>query len=739
MATTTIPTQLLTHFKSLHQFSIRLASERDPQRLLQETVAAAMQLSHAEGGSLYLKQDNALHFAIMRNDGLGLAYGGPGQPPPPYPPVPLYGADGQPNLESISAQAALRAETVAVADAYALPDHGFALAKEYDQAIGYCCRSFLSLSMKNQEGECVGVLTLINARGPDSDAIRPFNALEQQMLDSLASQAAIAYNNLQLLQAQVHLLDAAKHLNQVGIALSSEKNSKRLLEMILEAAKNVTRADGGTLYLKEGDALKFEIMLSTSLRIHKGGSNGEPIPFAPLLLRDAQGNENRHMVAVYSACTQETVNIPDAYTEKRFNFSGTRAFDKQTGYRSQSFLTVPMMDYENELIGILQLINAQDANGAIIPFSAQQQELVESLASQAAVALVNQRLIEEHRELFNAFIHLIAGAIDEKSPYTGGHCQRVPELTMMLAEAVARTTQGPAEVREFTMREEDRYELKVAGLLHDCGKITTKEYVVDKATKLETIVDRIHFIAERMEILRRDVEIRQLRKQIHALRQGQTVDEAAQAAELQSETANLMADLAFLRECNVGGESMSDERMARVDAIATRTWHDANGEAHPFLTPEEVNNLKIFRGTLTAEERNHINHHIVATIRMLEALPYPKYLKNVPKYAGGHHERMDGKGYPNRLTRAQMPLQARIMGIADIFEALTAGDRPYKKAMKLSTALTILGKMKLDQHIDPDLFDVFIREKVYLEYAQRFLRPEQIDDVNVTQLPGYAP
>lgn len=534
-------------------------------------------------------------------------------------------------------------------------------------------------------------------------------------------------------------LERLKALNQIGVALSAEKDGTRLLERILEEAKRITFADGGTLYTRtEKNHLKFEIMFTDSLHIRKGGTSGEPIPFAPLPMYTENHEPNLKMVAVCAALRGQTINIPDAYTNTEFEFSGTRQFDEQTGYRSQSFLTVPMKDNEDEVIGVLQLLNARSPHtNEITLFSEFDQELVESLASQAAIALVNQRLLEEQRALFEAFIELIANAIDDKSPYTGGHCRRVPELTSMLAEAAANIQVGP--LKEFLMTDEDRYELRVAGWLHDCGKITTPEYVVDKATKLETIYDRINVVDTRFEVLKRDAEIAALKQQIAALKQGTDFDEVASETQLNKLYAELDDEREFLRRSNIGSEFMADEDKARVERIAQRQWSGPEGRAIQFLSDNEVYNLNISRGTLTPEERQVINYHIVATINMLEALPYPRYLRNVPEYAGGHHERMDGKGYPKGLTREQMSVPARVMGIADIFEALTAGDRPYKKAMKLSQALTILGRMKLDNHIDPDLFDVFIHKKVYLQYAEKFLKPEQIDEVDVTQLPGYNP
>jgi HD-GYP domain-containing protein (c-di-GMP phosphodiesterase class II) len=525
-------------------------------------------------------------------------------------------------------------------------------------------------------------------------------------------------------------------LNEIGAALSSERNIDRLLEKILVAAKTITRADGGTLYrvTDDGRHLRFEIVRTDSLGIAFGGSSGQSISdkFRDLPLYLPDGQPNNAMIAAYAAVHGETVNIEDAYTAEGFDFSGTRKFDASTGYRSQSFLTVPMRNHENEVIGVLQLINAQYGEPPVAgPFSTASQRLAESLASQAAIALTNRQLIDQLEALFEAFIGMINMAIDEKSPYTGGHCQRVPALTMMLAEAVNDTTQGP--LAGFRMSDKDRYELKIAGLLHDCGKVTTPVHVVDKATKLQTIHDRIETIDTRFEVLKRDAELAALRERLAG------GGEAAVQAKLAAALAALDDDRVFLRRANVGGERMSDDDIARVRRIGTAyRWRGIDGADQDFLTADEIENLTIRAGTLTAAEREIINYHIVATIKMLEALPWPRHLRNVPEYAGGHHERMDGKGYPKGLKREQMSVQARVMGIADIFEALTAKDRPYKQGMKLSQAMEILGKFSLNGHIDPELFSVFIRQKVYLRYAESFLDPAQIDVVDEEALLGKA-
>jgi HD-GYP domain-containing protein (c-di-GMP phosphodiesterase class II) len=514
-------------------------------------------------------------------------------------------------------------------------------------------------------------------------------------------------------------------LNDIGASLSDERNLNRLLEKIVLAAKQITHADGGTLYLVADDRrqLHFEIVRTDSLGIAFGGSSEPPISgkFPDLPLYREDGSPNDSMVAVAAAVTGQTINIADAYVAEGYDFSGTRQFDARTGYRSQSFLTVPMKDHEGEVIGVLQLINAiAPDTGKVVEFSPADQRLAESLASQAAVALSNRQLVQQLEALFESFIKLINLAIDEKSPYTGDHCQRVPELTMMLAEAADAAREGP--LADFRLTDKDRYELRIAALLHDCGKVTTPVHVVDKATKLQTIYDRIDLIDTRFEVIRRDAEVRKWR----------SIAEGADPAEAEANffdfCQKIAADRSILRQANIGSEKMPAEAIAQVRRIAEAyRWRNPDGEEVPFLSADELENLTIPSGTLTAAERDIINHHIVATIRMLEQLPWPRHLKNVPEYAGGHHERMDGKGYPKGLKREQMSWQARIMGIADIFEALTAKDRPYKEGMTLSRALEILEKFSRNGHIDADLHAIFVQGEVYRRYAETFLKAQQID------------
>jgi HD-GYP domain-containing protein (c-di-GMP phosphodiesterase class II) len=523
------------------------------------------------------------------------------------------------------------------------------------------------------------------------------------------------------------LITRLEHLIEIGIALSAESDSVLLLEKILTSAKFLTNSDGGTLYSIQDDTAKMEIFRNDSLGIMRGGSSGHSIPFPPIQLYKEDGGPNFNNVVSYAVHHSATVNIVDSYDIEHFDFSGTRKFDAETGYRSISFLTIPLKNHEGEIIGVLQLLNSLDPqSGAVISFDPISQRLTEALASQAGIALTKKNLIENLKYLFQALVRLIAQAIDQKSPYTGAHCHRVPYITMLLAEAVHEHDEGL--FKGFQMTEQDRYELELAGWLHDCGKITTPEYVIDKATKLETLFDRMHLVDTRFEILQRDAEIALLKEQLAAARGGIPVPTEAENNYRQV-LERIEADRQFLRICNKGGEFMKLEDQERVRQVGQFSW-EFQGVMTPFLSENEIYNLTIPKGTITPEERQIINNHINVTIDMLNALPFPKSLRHVPEYAGGHHERMDGKGYPKGLRREQLSVQARIMGIADIFEALTAKDRPYKPGKTLTEALMIMARMKATGHIDPDLFDIFVTKKVYQQYAEQFLDPEQIDVVD---------
>lgn len=575
-----------------------------------------------------------------------------------------------------------------------------------------------------------------------------------------------------------------ERLVRIGITLGGERDGAVLLETILDGAREIAGADGGALVVVAGDRLDFSIVHTDSLGIHCGGTSGRAPELAGIALQTADGAQNLSSIVACAVHTRRTIAVADAYDVAGFDFSETRRFDERTGYRTRSVLVVPLIPRGGEVIGAVQLVNARNPDdGSVIPFSAETQSFVEALAAQAAVAIDNQNLLEAQNRLLDSIIELIAGAIDAKSPYTGGHCARVPEIARLLAEAATAATEGPFQEFAFTTDDEWR-QFRIAAWLHDCGKVTTPEYVVDKATKLETIYNRIHEIRTRFEVLLRDAEIEYWRARALGTEDVAVLDQRLAAAR-----QVLQDDFTFIADCNIGGEFMSEQRIARVKQIAARSWlrhfddrlglsqeeakrRPADADTtlpaveplladHPYhVVPRdkqevpipgfrptvpaslynfgEIYNLCIARGTLTAEERFKINDHIVQTIMMLNRLPFPPALARVPEYAGAHHETLIGTGYPLGLTEDQMSVPARIMAVADIFEALTAADRPYKKAKTLSEALKIMAFMVKDRHIDAALFDLMLTSGAYQTYAEKFLIPEQIDRVDIDSLRRLA-
>ena len=558
-------------------------------------------------------------------------------------------------------------------------------------------------------------------------------------------------------------------LIEIGILLGREHDRNKLLRHILVSAQELTHCAVGTLYLKtDHDSLYFAIR-----------TMNDELPTFEMPLHDREtGKPNDTFVAIWVALHGQSVIIDDVYSETRFDLSGTKRFSEESGFRTVSMLTVPISPRKGQVQGVIQLLNAQDPDtGEVMPFARDIVGFVEALAAQSAVALENSQLIESQRQLMDSLIRLVAGAIDAKSAYTGGHCERVPELAMMLAEEACKVKDGV--LADFSFETDDEWrEFRIGAWLHDCGKVTTPEYVVDKATKLETIYNRIHEVRARFEILLRDAQIQRL----EAIAGGVESEDANQV--FAARRAALVDDFAFVAECNLGGEFMAPERVERLRRIAATGWlrhfddrlglsqeelrryqgqaaaelparetlladmphHILPREEQKALDPKygfklnvpehlynygEVHNLSIGRGTLTDEERFKINEHIIQTIAMLENLPFPDNLKRVPEYAGTHHETLIGTGYPRRLIKGDLSVPSRIMAIADIFEALTASDRPYKKAKTLSEAIKILMFFKKDQHIDPDLFRLFLTSGVYRRYAEKYLRPEQIDAVDI--------
>lgn len=517
-------------------------------------------------------------------------------------------------------------------------------------------------------------------------------------------------------------------LKRVGLRLAQVTDRQKILELILEEARALCHADGGTLYLRtEDDRLHFARVLNVSLGLGPPpAEGGNEISFPPLPLFAADGTPNQQNVATFAVHARRRVHVPDAYHASGFDFSGTKAFDAKVGYRSTSFLAIPLENGDGRVIGVLQLLNATDQKtGEVIPFREADQDTVTSLAAHAALALDSSMLFEAQKELLESFIRLIASAIDSKSPYTGNHCERVPILTEMLAQAACASKEGP--FAQFSLTEEEWYELRIAAWLHDAGKVTTPVHIMDKATKLEGIFDRISEIRLRSEILQRDEQISML----EAIQAGESRELVE--ARYQKAKRDLEDELAVIERANLGAEFLAPEVADRLKRIARRTFQE-NGRVRSFLDERDLENLLVQRGTLTEAERVTINGHMVETIRMLEALPFPRHLRRVPEYASAHHERMDGRGYPRGLFAGDLSIPARVMAIADVFEALTADDRPYKKAKKLSEAMRIMGSMKRDHHLDPELFDLFVSSQTYRRYAEKYLDPELCDAVDEAAL-----
>lgn len=564
--------------------------------------------------------------------------------------------------------------------------------------------------------------------------------------------------------------DRLNALVEIGILLSAERDREVLISHILMSGKRLSNCDAATLYLMtERKTLRFAVR-----------SRDDALPDEELPLHDAvTGAPNENYVSTYVALNKVAVNIQDVYSETRFDLSGTRRFDATTGYRTVSMATIPMLRRNGDVVGVLQFMNAKDAEtGAAIPFTAGVVDLLNAMASQAAISFDVNELLGEQVALLDAIVRIIALAIDARSPCTGGHCRRTPELSVMLAEAACAQTEGPLASFRFNTADEWR-EFRTGAWLHDCGKIAVSDHIIDKSTKLEMIYNRIHEVRTRFEVLWRDAEIRRL----EALLAGADPVAAERAAE--EEKRVLTEEFAFVAECNIGCDFMGAEKALRLREIGTRTWLRHFDERigisedermrlagtpvqalpaaehlladHPHMVfprdqahmpdpkygfkmsvPEdianggELYNLCVMRGTLTEEERFRINEHMIHTVITLESLPFPKNMRRVPEFASTHHETLTGTGYPRRLTAEQLSIPARIVAIADIFEALTAADRPYKKPKSLSESIRILAEMRDRRDIDADLFDLFLTSGVYLKYAKTFLNPEQIDAVDIS-------
>ena len=507
-----------------------------------------------------------------------------------------------------------------------------------------------------------------------------------------------------------------KKMSDIGRALSGVHDLNALLEMIVDQARSFTNADAGTLYIVEDETLRFQIVQNDSLKIFMGGKTGETIPFPPVELKESN-------VSAFVALKGKSVNIPDVYDTDLFDFTGPKKFDQSTGYRSKSMLVVPMKNHDNDVIGVLQLLNATNpVNNEVIAFSQDYENLSESLASQAAVSITNAKLISNMTELFEAFVKVMATAIDEKSPVTGGHIRRVADLTLTMAEVIHNHDEGAFKDRKFSP--DQMYELRIAAYMHDIGKVTSPVEIVEKAKKLQTIFDRIHYIRLRMDYIIQKVKLEGQQKKIELLERKADLAEIKKV-ELKSEKQiQEMEDIRlFINKCNEPGEFLEDETLDKLKEISLRTYLDNEGQQQPFITEDELLNLSIRRGSITDAERKKMQDHAAVTLKMLKQIPFTKKLKNIPSFAGAHHEFINGKGYPLGLKGDEIPFEGKLMAVTDIAEALTASDRPYKKAMPLETVYRILRSMAGNGELDNDMVELFINEEIYKTYQEKHESP----------------
>ena len=509
-----------------------------------------------------------------------------------------------------------------------------------------------------------------------------------------------------------------KNLTNIGIALSIEKDTDKVFDLILEEALLFTNADGATIYTLSEDRnkLDFKLVYNRTMNIIMGGKHSE-ITWPSLVLKDENGEVSLKNMASYAANTGKAVKFDDVYEQTMFDNSGTRKFDEMNHYRSKSMVAIPLKDHEDEILGVIQLINPTDSVGNIIKFTDEHLELLSSLSSITAMIMTNRKLIEGLESLLHQFIRSIAKTIDRKSKYTGGHISRVALLTEKIAERINEIKRGFFKKIEFN--ENQMKEISMSGWMHDLGKIITPESIMDKGTKLECINDRIDHVITRFSLIKslikKDIQIKKMKNE--------------NIKHLQDLYTQLEEDQAFIEQCNIGSEFMEDWELDRIRSIADFRY-SADDETYFLLNEDESRNLCIRKGTLLPEEFAKMKEHASVTASMLNELSFPRKYENVALYASSHHEKINGKGYPSGLSGEKLPLQARIIAVADLFEALTAVDRPYKKGKKLTEALTIMAFMAKDGEIDKNLLDLFIDEKMYMDYAKKYLGKNQIDDVD---------
>ncbi len=493
-----------------------------------------------------------------------------------------------------------------------------------------------------------------------------------------------------------------ERLNKIGIALSGETNLRTLLELILLEARGFTDSDAGSLYIKEDDKLSFEVAQNNTLDKRSGGKEVfKPFPL-PM---------TKKSIAGYAAITGKILNIEDVYeipaTEE---YSFNPDFDKRNNYRTKSMLVVPMMDHEEEIIGVLQLINSISKYSKVNTFDKEYEDLVSSLASQAAVAIRNARLIDDIKRLFESLVQYSASAIDARSPHTAGHSKRVAQLAIRVAKAINKMNSGPFAEIFFTQPELE--ELGYAAWLHDIGKIGVREFVLEKANKLSD--DRIDSIMNRFALIKSSIEKRFMEEKIIFIESGRKDEEYLKEIEegMKRDIKEVDEDIEFLTRINKSNFT-SDEDIKRLRNISKKRYLSSSGKEEYYLTEFEYNNLSVRKGNLTPDEYKIIQSHVMHTINILNNIPFTKNLKKVPVFAAAHHEMLNGTGYPGGLKDREIPVQARILCIVDIFDALTAGDRPYRPSIPLDKALNMLRSAAKENCLDSNIVELFISERLY--------------------------
>ena len=518
--------------------------------------------------------------------------------------------------------------------------------------------------------------------------------------------------------------DEISQLTSIGKALGARKDISELLEMILAIARRFTKADGGTLYLvdNKNQTLDFHVIINSTLKLKKAG---RAINLPGVSLYNKDNTPNFSNVSSYVFHTGEIVNIDDVYKTKKFQFQGTKKFDAALHYKSQSMIVIPMRNHENNIIGILQLINSIDPfSGETVSFTTNDQEKASALASHASVLLTQQNLILEMKELFEAFIKTIAVSIDEKSKHTSGHIQRVTELCMMIGRSINEDT---TIYKDTSLDPDQMDELRIAALMHDTGKITTPDHIINKSSRLELFHDRIELIQTRWDLFKTNQRLAAAQKKLALLDQTKKQKQLARIDDRCSEKINeLEKEFDTLSYINSTKESLDKTLIEQLKKIYKKS-DIINDRKEYYLSDDEFENLSVCKGTLTQQERDIINSHAGLSQKILSKLPWPKKLADIPSIAGAHHEKLDGSGYPLHLKEENLNIQARILAIADIFEALSAQNRPYKEPRTLNQTIKVLEQMGQDRLLDSDIIKIFFKSKTHLEYANAYMSPWQID------------